>query len=424
MECRRGLIQAVGGRGDALHLFNGGGNGFGCRLQMLHIVAKYLNGHAGACHHAHHAVHDVGGGNGTFHIGAQVVDLLSHLVARDVVGHGDVDGGAVTAAAEHGGCAAAVQRSAHGGDFFNGLNAAGHLVNKVFCIFSGAILRKFHGDVDGVHIHLRHKGEATAQDSGGRGKQQHKGCQQDNSLMVQRPGDGLAVGGQDLVQQPCLLLGDTPQHTAAHGGHHSQGHQQAGHEGVGHGEGKVGKEVLRKALHKHDGQKDAHGGEGGGDHSARHLLGAGHGGLNDRCALVAETVDILDDHHRVIHQHTYRHRQARQGDHVDGHAGEIHQHNGENHAGGDGDKGNEGGSPVTEEEKQHQHGEQRAPQQGGENGLHNEVDIVALIHEGMEVEAVIFLAELGETAGDVVADLGGSVGGLLGKGGDDTIDAV
>ena len=162
MECRCGLFQAVGGRGDALHLFHGGGNGFGGLLQVFHIVAEDLNGHAGACHHAHHAVHDIGGGNGTFHIGAQVVNLPSHLVARDVVGHGDVDGGTVTAAAEHGGCAAAVQRSAHGGDFFNGLNAAGHLVNKVFCIFSGAILRKFHRDVDGVHIHLRHEGEATA----------------------------------------------------------------------------------------------------------------------------------------------------------------------------------------------------------------------------------------------------------------------
>ena len=46
------------------------------------------------------------------------------------------------------------------------------------------------------------------------------------------------------------------------------------------------------------------------------------------------------------------------------------------------------GRRSLQEEVQDQHGEQRAPgQQAAQDGVHDDVDVVALIHQGHEVEA-------------------------------------
>ena len=73
-------------------------------------------------------------------------------------------------------------------------------------------------------------------------------------------------------------------------------------------------------------------------------------------------VNILDDHHGVIHQHTHRHGKAGQRDHIDGHAGEVHQHDSKDHADGDGAKGDKGWAQIPQEQEQDQDREHRTQQ--------------------------------------------------------------
>ena len=242
--------------------------------------------------------------------------------------------------------------------------------------------------------------------------------------MVQRPGDGLAVGGVELIQQTGLGCEVPPQHAGRHGRHQRQRHQQAGQQGICNGQGQIGEQLLRQALHEHDRREHAHRGESGRRHRAQHLSRAGHRSLDDGSALGPQAVNVFDDHHRVVHQHTHRYGQAAEGDHVDGDTGEVHQHHRENDADGDGDQGDEGGPPVTQEQEQHHHREHRAPQQGREDGLHNEIDIVALIHQGHEFQAVVLGLQRLEPVGDVVGHLRRGVVGLLGKGQQDAVVAV
>ena len=227
-----------------------------------------------------------------------------------------------------------------------------------------------------------------------------------------------------LFQQSRLDLVLLAQHSRRHGGYQGQGDDQTGQQGIGHGERQVGKQLPGDARDKHDGQEHADGGQGRGRHRPRHLLRAGDGGLDDVGALGPQTVNILNDHHGVIHQHTHRHGKAGQGDHVDGHAGEVHQHDGKDHADGDGAEGNKRGAQIPQEQEQHQDRKHRAKQQAVQDGVDDQVDIVALAHQGHEAQARVFLFQSPEARFNVVGGLGGCVGALLFKAQHDAVLAV
>ena len=420
------VLQPVGHIHGAVHLLHPGGDGPGGGLQRLHILTIDVQRHAVAGNVAHHAGHDIVRRYLTVHIGAQRLDLFAGIGAGIILRHGDVNGGVVRAAAKghHGLGGIRLDHGAHGVHALHRHAAAGHLVGIGHGLLTGTALRHGDGHVDVVDIHLRHEAEAPA-DSENTGKdQQRQRTGQHRRLVIQRPADGLLIGGIDLIQQPRLLHQRTLEHTAGHGGHHGQRHQQAGQQRIGHGQGQIGEQLPCQTLHEHNGGEHAHGGQRTGRDGAQHLLRAGHGGLHHRGAPGTEPVDILDDHHGVIHQHTHRHRKAAEGDHVDGNAGEVHQHDGEDHADGNGDQGDEGGPPVPQEQEQHHHGEQCAPQQGREDGLHDQVDIVALIHQRLKAEALVLLRQLVQPGRDVVRHLRRGVVGLLAEGGDDAVVAV
>ena len=242
--------------------------------------------------------------------------------------------------------------------------------------------------------------------------------------MVQRKSDGLPIGGIDLVQQARLLHHGPAQHTAGHRRHQCQRHQQAGQQRVGDGQRQVGEQLAGQALYEHDGREHAHGGQGRGRHRAQHLARAGHRRLNDGGALGPQAVDILNDHHGVIHQHTHRHGQTAQGDHVDGHAGEVHKYDGKDHADGDRYQRDDRGPPIPQEQVQDDHGEQRAPQQRRGDGLHDQVDIVALVHQRREGQSLVLALQLLEPCADVIGHLRRGVVGLLGKGDENAVVAV
>ena len=397
-------------------------------MQRLHVAAVHPQGNAGTGHIAHHAAHDTGGGHLTGQVGAQRLDLLPRVGAEGALRHGEVAGDVKLAVVAAGHTQAAHVAAAHhkaGGLYiFHGHDPLHHLIGQVHRLCAGDVLRHGDGDRQVVHVDLRHEREAAAHRAPRRRYQQHQRQQQHTGLVIQRPRDGPAVGGIDLIQQTRLRHELAPQHTGGHGRYQCQRHQQAGQQRIGDGQRQIGEQLAGQTLHEHDGREHAHRGKGGRRHRAQHLLGAGHRRLHDGSALGPQTVDILDDHHRVIHQHTHRYRQAAEGDHVDGHAGEVHQHHRENDADGDGEQRDNGGTPVTQEQKQHHHGEQRAPQQGREDRLHDQVDIVALIHQRHEGEPLVLALQLPEPVGKVVGHRRRGVVGLLVKGQQDAVFVV
>ena len=426
------LLQAVG------HVLRAGDGGQLCRqvtgggLHLLHVVTIDVQGDAAAGEVGHIGVHGAGGGDGAVHTGAGGLHLLAGLRAGGPLRQGDVGGDVVFPAAgghhtghvHAPGAGGGGHHRAHGFHVVHGGDALQGLVRQGHRLLPGAALGHGDGQVHGVHVDIGHKGEAPGQGGSGGAHQQQQGHPQHHQLVVDGPGHRLAIGGVDLIQQSRLLGLLLAEHTGGHGGYQGQGHNEAGQQGIGHGQGQVREQLLGDALHEYDGQEHAHGGQGGGHDGAQHLPGPGYRRLDDGGPLGAQSIDILDDHHGVIHQHAHRHGQARQGDHVDGNAGEVHQHHGEDHADGDGAQGDHRGPQVPQEQIQDQHREQRAPAQRRQNGVDDKVYVVPLVHQGYEGKPLVLRLQLPEAAVDVVGHLRRGVGGLLVEGDDDAVLAV
>ena len=120
----------------------------------------------------------------------------------------------------------------------------------------------------------------------------------------------LLIAIEEAVNErvPDLLL--PPEHRGAGAWHHRQGHHQGGHQAEGDGPGHVGQERPHHAAGKDHGEEDADRGKGGGEDGRRHLPGPLDGGSWGRDAPVPQPVDVLNDHHRVIHQHADTQGQA------------------------------------------------------------------------------------------------------------------
>ena len=304
LQRRSGLVQPVVDLAHARHL-----------LQPLgHVVAEYLQRNAAAGHIAHHLAHNAGGSDLTGQVGAQRLDLLPRHGAEGTLRHGDVAGDVVfpRLAARHIQSAhvAAAHHKARVLHVLHGHDALDDRVRQLHRLLAGGARR--HGDRQGqvVHVHLRHERKAAAHRRPAAGHQQHKGQQQHARLVIQRKDDGLTIGGIEPIQQSRLLHLLPAQHTGRHSGHQRQCHQQARQQRIGDGQSEIGKQLARQPLHEHDGREHADGGQRGRRHRAQHLLCAGHRRLHHGGTLRPQPVDILDDHHRVIHQHTHRHRQT------------------------------------------------------------------------------------------------------------------
>ena len=231
--------------------------------------------------------------------------------------------------------------------------------------------------------------------------------------MLQALAQNFFVAVQHFVEPGVFLLLRLFQYGHAHAGHNRQGYNQAGQQAVCNGQGHVREQFSGQAAGKHHGQKHADGGDGGSRDRAGHLLCALHRRPGRRYPAAPQTVDVLDDDHRVIHQHTNAQRQAGQRDHVQRHAAEVHQHNGRQHAEGNAEGYHDGGLYVLQEEGQHDHRQQSAPDQVAQHAVHDQLDVIALIHQRGNVQAGVFLLQLcnGLVAG--LGNLAGARGGAL-----------
>ena len=77
-----------------------------------------------------------------------------------------------------------------------------------------------------------------------------------------------------------------------------------------------------------------------------------------------------------------------------------------------------------QEQEQDQHSEQRTQQQAVHNGLHDDIDVVALVHQGDELQSGVLRLQFPEAACNVVGGFGSGVGTLLFKAQHDTVLAV
>ncbi len=226
----------------------------------------------------------------------------------------------------------------------------------------------------------------------------------------------LLIAVENLVKEPVVLGLAGPQGGGGHGRHQSDGHEQAGQQGVSNGQGHVSKQLAGDPLYKYNGQKHAHSGQGGGNNGPRDLHRPLNRGLGSRTPLIAQAVDVLNHHHRVVHQHTHPHSQAGQGNHVQGDPGEVHEHNGHQQGDGDGKGNHNRGPDVLQKQQENQHCQGRAQNQVLQHSVHHNIDVIPLVGQGGEAQALIFAGELLKPLQYVLGHLGCGVGGLFGKG--------
>ena len=93
------------------------------------------------------------------------------------------------------------------------------------------------------------------------------------------------------------------QHSRGRRRDHRECHDEGGHQAVTDAQGHGHHQAAHNAGREHHRQEHAHRGEGGGDDGHAYLLCALHGGAGCRDPPAAQAVDVLDDHHRVVHQH-------------------------------------------------------------------------------------------------------------------------
>ena len=183
-----------------------------------------------------------------------------------------------------------------------------HGVHHFVCLLVGVLLLdviiQLHAHRDLVGADVRNHDHAHPDDLYHREGQQQDGHQQGHELHPQAEGQHLFIETQQGVKEPVRALLGLAQHHRAHGGHHGQGDQQGGHQGVGDGHGEGEHELTGVAGGEDHGQKDADGGEGGRQDRPLHLPCALHRSACRINAPPSETVNVLNDHDGVIHQHT------------------------------------------------------------------------------------------------------------------------
>ena len=147
------------------------------------------------------------------------------------------------------------------------------------------------------------------------------------------------------------------QHGSRGGGHHSQCHDERSHQAVADAQGHGTHQVADEAGREHCRQEHAHRGKGRGHDRHTHLTCTLHRSAGGGHAAAAQTVDVLDDNDRVIHQHTDAQRQAGQRHDVQVKTREVHQHHGKQHRQRDTDADHQRGLDVLQEDGQHDDGQ-------------------------------------------------------------------
>ena len=92
----------------------------------------------------------------------------------------------------------------------------------------------------------------------------------------------------------------------------------------------------------------------------------------------------------------------------------MHKHHRQKQTDGDTERHNDSGAEVPQEQHEDNDGQQRAEQQIFQHRADDQIDVLALIAEGGEVQTIVFFLQLGHGGIEIIAGTGGgSDGGLL-----------
>ena len=424
-QLRHGVLQAVVHLRGALGLPGELRHVAGDLLQGLQVLAGDLGGDAAAGEHG-----DVHGAGLHGQVRAQLladgadvggdvgVPAAGGFVYHYIVGHAARSG----EAGEH---AATAAHQAHGLHALHGHHAVHDLHGLVLLLLVGHLRGEGEVRAHLAGVHLGHEGDAHLRHLQRREGQHADGRQQHQRLHPQCRAEQAGVGLLDRAEDAVLPGLGVAHQERAHGRHHRHGHQQRGQQRVGDGQAHVGKQVAGHALHEHDGQEHADGGQRGGEQRAGDRLHALHAGPQQGHALlVVEAVDVLDGHDGVVHQHADAQAQAAQGQHVQRDAGEVHAHEGDDHADGDGEGHGNGGPEIHQEQEQDQYGQPAAGEQVVQHRVHDDLDVLALVHQVHDVKVAVGGHQRVGAVQDGLGHVGGGVGGLLVEGQQDAVGAV
>ncbi len=226
-------------------------------------------------------------------------------------------------------------------------------------------------------------------------------------------------------KEPALLLFPGPcQYLGRHGRHHRQGNEQAGQQGVGDGQSHVHEQLSGDSFREHDGQEHADRGQGGSHNGPGHLPGTFYGCFLHGVSLTPQPVDILNYHNGIVHQHTDPQGQSGQGDDIQCHAAEIHAYNGCHQADGNGEGHHDGRTQILQKQNQDQDGQQSPEQDITDDGIHHQVDVDSLVHQGNQGKILILLHHFSKTLCQQVRYFPGGISCLLLYGQHDTCTAI
>ena len=164
---------------------------------------------------------------------------------------------------------------------------------------------------------------------------------------------------------------------------------------------------LLVAAHEDQRQEDDHRGQGGHGHRQPHLAGAADRRLPGPGALLPPAVDVLDDDDGVVHHQAEAEHEPHHGDQVQAPPQEVDGGHRGRHREGDGEGDDQGHAGGAQEEQEHEGGEEAAPQTGGLEVVHRLDDVLALVPEDLEVDALQMgpPLQLGQTGAHAAGDL-------------------
>ena len=174
----------------------------------------------------------------------------------------------------------------------------------------------------------------------------------------QHPAHQAQIGTQPARVLPVFPSLARCQHVGSHHGReHPRHHQRRKHRN-GRRPAELLEETPDKARHEGRGQEHGNQREGCGNHRQTNLVGRLHGRLVRRLAHFQVSFDVLDLHDRIIDQHADHQRQRQQGNTVEREIEQMHAHEGWQHRHGQRHGCQEGGTPVSQEEPDHDDGQQ------------------------------------------------------------------
>ncbi len=385
------------------------------------VVDDRLSAHAAASHaaHVHHVFLEFG----------VVPEVLAHesgnlhdaAFALRGVHEPDVHRHDVRAIVAHRGIGVVAARLTHGVvehlDF-------GILLGPLFVEAFAHVLGEFHAAADGQleahaqtavvaggeelatdELHQEHGGDEDAQRGDARDVAVVHAAVENPSVDIVEFVEHALHGGIDALEQVALAVLQAQHAATQHGGERQRRRGGDNHHD-GHHPSQLAEEHTRHARDQGEREKHRDEGEGRGDHTDGHLVGAMHGGLLGRRTAFDVGGDILQHHDGVVHHHTDGDGQCRQRHDVQRVAGGIEIDERGNERDGDGEGDDDRGAPATQEEQHHDDHEEQRIEHGLDERGNGVANVVARVHDVVEFHVGRqVLLDAGQHIVNLVADL-------------------